>query len=261
METIKEPSILGPELPCEDHWTWDRRHRSHEVTLIGRNFQIARFHPNWSSGTAGVRGTRILNNGRYYWELVLSRRIFGTSMMFGVGTKKAHLHEDSFVNLLGIDSQSWGLSHKGLIWHQGKWSHYTKPFRENVSTRIGVLFDGISGTLTYYKDGKCLGIAFRGLNNIEEPLYPIVCSTAAKTEMVLENMRRDFVSLQDRCRAVIVKRIKFKEDIKFLNIPMRLQSFLCEDMDDSVCCETLKTVNQNMDYLESNFLTSIPKKN
>ncbi len=36
-------------------------------------------------------------------------------MMFGVATKKARLHVDAFVNLLGEDSQSWGLSHKGNI--------------------------------------------------------------------------------------------------------------------------------------------------
>jgi hypothetical protein len=33
-------------------------------------------------------------------------------MMFGVGTKKARLHVDAFVNMLGEDDQSWGLSHK-----------------------------------------------------------------------------------------------------------------------------------------------------
>lgn len=31
-----------------------------------------------SKGTAGIRGTRILNNGRYYWELKVSQRVFGT---------------------------------------------------------------------------------------------------------------------------------------------------------------------------------------
>ena len=31
--------------------------------------RIAHFHPNWSNGTAGVRGTRILNGGRFYWEV------------------------------------------------------------------------------------------------------------------------------------------------------------------------------------------------
>jgi SPRY domain-containing SOCS box protein 3 len=72
-----------------------------QVRLHGPGNRAALFHPNWSSGTAGVRGTRVLNNARYYWEVRLSHRIFGTSMMVGIGTKQARLHADRFVNLLG----------------------------------------------------------------------------------------------------------------------------------------------------------------
>ena len=50
-------------------------------------------------------------------------------MMFGVGTRSARLHVDAFVNMLGEDSRSWGLSHKGFLWHAGKQKAYTKPFR------------------------------------------------------------------------------------------------------------------------------------
>lgn len=88
-------------------------------------------------------------------------------MMFGIGTKDARLHVNQlFVNLLGEDSNSWGLSHKGLLWHGGQGLHFTRRFVENQATRIGLLFDGINGTLTYFKDGECLGIAFRGLNEV-----------------------------------------------------------------------------------------------
>ena len=50
-------------------------------------------------------------------------------MMFGIGTKSARLHVDAFVNMLGEDSRSWGLSHKGFLWNAGKQRPYTKPFR------------------------------------------------------------------------------------------------------------------------------------
>ena len=63
---------------CEDHWSWNPKDKSHEVRLNGPNDRIAHFHPNWSNGTAGVRGTRVLNGGRYYWEINVSQRIFGT---------------------------------------------------------------------------------------------------------------------------------------------------------------------------------------
>lgn len=86
--------------------------------------------------------------------------------MFGIGTKNARLHVNSFTNLLGEDENGWGLSHKGLIWHGGVAKHFTKRFKENEATTVGILFDGIAGTLTYYKDGVCLGVAFRGLNEV-----------------------------------------------------------------------------------------------
>ena len=90
-------------------------------------------------------------------------------------TTRARLHVDAFVNMLGEEETSWGLSHKGLLWHGDRHKTYIKPFRENVATTIGLYFDGIAGTLTYYKDGQCLGVAFSGLQEVTEPLYPIVC--------------------------------------------------------------------------------------
>lgn len=198
------------------------------MKLYGVNCRTAFFHPNWSSGTAGVRGTRILNNGRFFWELRISKRIFGTSIMFGVGTKSARIHADAFINLMGEDCNSWALSHKGLLWHGGRCYHYTKPFRENEPTTIGVLFDGVEGTLTYYKDSKCLGVAFRGLQDVKEPLYPMVCSTAAKTEVTLGDKKRDFANLQDRCRSVIAKQIKNKKELEKLMIPTSIKNYLAE---------------------------------
>lgn len=213
---------------CDDHWTWNRKDRSHEVRLYGPGLRVVHFHPNWSNGTAGVRGTRCLNHGRYFWELRISQRIFGTAMMFGIGTRRARLHVNAFVNLLGEDDHGWGLSHKGILWHGGQWSPYTKPFAENEATTIGILFDGIAGTISYYKDGKSLGVAFSGLNEVNEPLYPIVCSTAAKTEMTLVTMRRDFVNLQDRCRAVIIKKMKTKSLFDKIILPPNIKRYLEE---------------------------------
>ncbi|XP_059090138.1 SPRY domain-containing SOCS box protein 3-like [Tigriopus californicus] len=231
-----KPSEDGTQLPlafaCVDHWSWNPSDKSREVLLNGPKDRIAHFHPNWSNGTAGVRGTRVLNNARYYWEINVFQRIFGTSMMFGIGTKDARLHVDAFVNMLGEDDQSWGLSHKGYIWHNGRYKYYTRPFRENVSTTIGVFFDGISGTLTYYKDGVSLGVAFTGLRDIKEPLFPIVCSTAAKTEMGLGMMKRDFISLLDRCRSVILQHLTKEEQLDELCLPKCLKNYISEGLED-----------------------------
>lgn len=168
MET--EQSEDQEQLPlrygCDDTWTWNRRERSPEVRcakttvypsnvallqvkLYGINFRTAHFHPNWSSGTAGVRGTKILNNGRYFWELHLSQRIFGTSMMFGVGTRRTRLHADAFTNLLGENRQSWGLSHKGLLWHAGRWlvKNWKNSFESPCSTHVNYILGTITRSL------------------------------------------------------------------------------------------------------------------
>lgn len=200
------------------------------MRLYGELGKAAHFHPNWSNSTAGVRGERILNNGIYYWEIRISQRLFGTSMMFGIGTSRARVHVDAFLNLLGEDQHSMGLSHKGQAWYSGICKQYTKPFRENEATTIGLLFNGLKGTLTYYKDGECLGVAFEDLHKIQDNLYPMVSSTAAKTEMTLLNCRRCFTSLQDRCRHVILHNIDSTTSIQTLPIPHCTKDFLTEEI-------------------------------
>ena len=44
-------------------------------------------------------------------------------------TLLVRLHVDAFVNMLGEEETSWGLSHKGLLWHAGRHKTYIKPFR------------------------------------------------------------------------------------------------------------------------------------
>ena len=146
--------------------------------------------------------------------------------MFGIGTKQARLHVDAFVNIVGEDQHSWGLSHKGVLWHNGKSRQYTKPFKENEATVVGVLFDGISGTLTFFKDGLSLGVAFTGLEGVAENLYPIASSTAAKTEMTLGVRRRGYQSLQDRCRVKILSSIHKRQEIDHLPLPTSIRLFI-----------------------------------
>ncbi len=77
---FRRPNIAHHPLAngCDDNWTWNLKDKSDKVTLYGPKRRIAHFHPNWSNGTAGVRGLRALNQGRFYWEINVSQRIFGT---------------------------------------------------------------------------------------------------------------------------------------------------------------------------------------
>lgn len=61
-------------------------------------------------------GERPINThppSRFYWEIQVTDRLFGTSMMFGIATRNCSVHADSFVNLIGSDCHGWALSHKG----------------------------------------------------------------------------------------------------------------------------------------------------
>ncbi|XP_053203457.1 SPRY domain-containing SOCS box protein 3-like isoform X1 [Panonychus citri] len=222
-----------------DHWTWSSKAKSREVKIFGKERRRIIFHPHWSNGTAGVRGNRILNSGHQeciYWEVRLPDRVFGTSMMFGIGTSKTRLQANMFTNLLGEDDQSWGLSHKGYIWHNGESRKFCKPFRENVKTTIGLLYDSCQGTLTYYKDGVKLGVAFRGLNQVSSSLYPLVSSTAAKTVMILCNLKVAYYcsTLKERCRYVILKNLTRSQDIEQLPLPFKLRDYLNHPLDTSI---------------------------
>ena len=234
IQTVAADRLVPPPRPnttplkdgCADNWSWDNWAKSHEVLFLDRQHMVAQFHANWSNGTAAVRGNKTLNYGVHYWEVSVSQRVFGTSMMFGVCTKHARLHANAFLNLLGEDDQSWGLSHKGLLWHDGKWKQFSRPFRENQPTTIGMLFNWYRGTLSYYKDGELLGVAFHGLN-IQEDLFPVVASTAAKTEMTLGVRLRSFDSLQDRCRSVIAQYCR-NNGIDQLPLPNKIRTYIKE---------------------------------
>lgn len=149
--------------------------------------------------------------------------------MFGIGTENTRLGSFGFTDLIGEDENSWGLSHKGLLWHGGKSQKFCRPFRENFPTTVGLLFDGVYGTLTYFKDGVNLGVAFRGLQFVGEHLYPMISSTSAKTMMTLQNTEQEFVSLQDRCKAVVLENVKPINKIQHLQLPFKIQEYLMEE--------------------------------
>ena len=109
--------------------------------------------------------------------------------------------------------------------------HIQNPSEKIPTFTIGIYFDGLAGTLTYYKDGVRLRIAFTGLQNVTEQLYPIVCSTGAKTSLGL--LRRDFQNLQDLCRVSILSQLTCEEEIKQLELPTTVKSFILKDLDYS----------------------------
>lgn len=154
-------------------------------------------HPDYSEGAAAVRGSQPINRlaDYHFWEITVFDHIYGTSVMFGVCTKQQPLYENDFCNLIGLDSSGWSLSHKGTIWHNNKSAQYTDTFPIRQTLTIGLLYNRIRGELSYFLDGKNLGIAFRGLNRVDEELYPVVGSTAKCTRMRLVGTHCGYKSL------------------------------------------------------------------
>ena len=59
-----------------------------------------------------------------------------------------------------------------------------------------------------------------------------ICSTAAKTEMALGVLERDFQSLQDRCIEVILSQLTQEEQIYSPELPVRKKHFISEGLED-----------------------------
>ena len=125
----------------------------------------------------------------------------------------------------GADKHSWGLSYKGTIWHEGNSQNYCEPFYEQT-TVIGVHLNLYDGTLAFYKNGRNLGVAFRDINMVEGPLYPIISSTAALTEIEVGLRTCRYLSLQEKCCATIAKKLNSGNDVEQLPLPTMIREHL-----------------------------------
>uniref|UniRef100_A0A914MQK3 B30.2/SPRY domain-containing protein n=1 Tax=Meloidogyne incognita TaxID=6306 RepID=A0A914MQK3_MELIC len=153
----------------EELWLWDNNINlinSNVVQFKNNGYSIL-FHPEYSVGTAAIRSKISLNrNSLAFWEIYVEN-IFGSSMMFGIGTENSLLTATLvFANLLGDfcnenfnEFESYGLSHKGIFYHGGISYKFCEPFPENLPCRVGIIFDGIKQKIGYFLNGNWLGWA------------------------------------------------------------------------------------------------------
>ena len=227
----KKPIVLLVNFPIKhcypDNWKWNVEDKASLVDVVGvekRGLTFTNHFFDW--GNIGIRGDKPLDkNTLHYWDIYIPI-VYG-KMMFGISTKDTTLYS-AFEYLLGKDDQSWALSNKGLLWHNGESKRYTDEFDIMEAVVIGVLFDGNEGTVTYYKDGVCLGVAFSGLDKVEKNLFPIVSSSDNNSRMTVVTALRSYTNLQDRCRATILFNLQEKKDIDSLPLPTRLKDYVTE---------------------------------
>ncbi|XP_058672103.1 SPRY domain-containing SOCS box protein 3 isoform X1 [Ammospiza caudacuta] len=187
----------GEEDECEYFdWVWDEVNKS-TATLLTCDNRKVNFHMEYSCGTAAIRGNKELAEGQHFWEIKMTSPVYGTDMMVGIGTSDVNLdkYRHTFCSLLGKDEDSWGLSYTGLLHHKGDKTNFSSRFGQG--SIIGVHLDTWHGTLTFFKNRKCIGVAATKLQN--KKFYPMVCSTAAKSSMKVIRSCASRTSLQYLC--------------------------------------------------------------
>ncbi|NXX24873.1 SPSB3 protein, partial [Nicator chloris] len=177
-------------------WVWDDLNKS-TATLLTCDNRKVNFHMEYSCGTAAIRGNKELAEGQHFWEIKMTSPVYGTDMVRVWGTQKSpgFWAGAGRMSLLGKDEDSWGLSYTGLLHHKGDKTNFSSRFGQG--SIIGVHLDTWHGTLTFFKNRKCIGVAATKLQN--KKFYPMVCSTAAKSSMKVIRSCTSCTSLQYLC--------------------------------------------------------------
>ena len=119
--------------------------------------------------------------------------------MFGIGSSLVDLnaHSYRFKSVLGLDQHSWALSFSGKLQHNGQSRSYCQKISQGCI--VGVCLDLTFGTLQFFLNRQALGVAFDNIpvgDGIQ--LYPMICSTAARSIIRLLNCTHKRESLQLR---------------------------------------------------------------
>ena len=220
-----------------DNWTWNPSDKSSDVELYDDDQDRATFKPNSQNSTSrrfptvGIRGTKPLEHDRHYWEVTVTRNESEDLALIGVGTAAATINISSFWCMADrIQArQSWMMDSLGTTYHNRNTYPYTGAYLKDHETAIiGVLLDREHGTMSYYKNGEPLGVAFIEMNCKNKVLYPLMMS-ARHAEMTLGKRLRSFPTLKGRCRATIVKELSGKTEVDRLAIPTQMKRYLIED--------------------------------
>lgn len=213
-------------VPIQTNYQLDLKWESKlDDSVLSSDMKSVCFHADCTGcfETSAVRGNQPLKSNAFtYWEVtILNKNCSGTSLMVGVGTNQASLKSNGYLNLIGKDQFSWGLAHTGTLWHDNRSSSYCNPFESTGPITIGCLFDGYNGTLSYYKDGKCLGVAFRNLIQSNEQLYPMVSSTVAKSVFRIDAAYQSFPTLLELSRQSVIN-----NKLDYSDLPRSIVSYL-----------------------------------
>ena len=211
-----------------DNWSWNVDKKAKEVTLCDKNKDKATFPRKLSCCASGIVGTQALESKTHYWEVTVSNEMPATTLL-GICTAGAEADLTTLMCARDImmNEECWMLLSSGMLRQDGKLRRF-KGFHDKQDTVVGMLLNRTQGTLSYFVDGVPLGVAFRGIQNVAQPLYPIVASSHC-TEITLgTRISNSSGSLQDRCRTAIMDQLSSKADVQYLPIPTITKEYLQE---------------------------------
>ena len=218
-------------------WTWKLPTRilSNPEVLREEDGRTFVFHPSTSFGCVAILGmTRLSEDAVHCFEVEFYSPYFGEARAVGVGSKQAILHYkhridrdanmNTYESLVGLDENSWGLNYDGYLLHKKtKKQFFDKSiYDSDTPLRIRVTYDACSNVLLYHVNDKNLGVAFE---NINKPVYPMVCSSGRETHVKLLWHKSFAGTLQSMCRSVIRANIK-SGGLDRLPLPPHLIAFL-----------------------------------
>lgn len=149
---------------------WNASDKGANVTLTNNNLTAS---INGSSGIL-VRATLGKSSGKWYWEIKAS-----TAALVGVSKST-----QPFDNFTGETSNSWGYHGvNGAKYNGGGGLAYGEATYTNTDT-IGIALDMDDLTITFYKNGVSLGVAFSNLNGT---VFPASSNNAVNGVTVIAN--------------------------------------------------------------------------
>ncbi|CAJ0929138.1 unnamed protein product, partial [Mesorhabditis belari] len=192
-----------PQFLLDEDWHWVREATNGDVVAWEKEVV---FHPAYAYGTAGVRGSKKLTRGCVaYWEIIVAGKLYGTSVMFGIGTKSVKTRlEWMFADLLGGDRESYGLNHQAIAQHNGLMVRAARQPMPEDNCIVGMLFNGTDGTLSYFVNGQFLCTPFSNIDTTKE-YYPMISSTAQQSRFIVQSQKSLYPI--DSLEVMAVKRV------------------------------------------------------
>lgn len=211
---------------CE--WRWNDKDCGKDLVLHRHKLAVT-LHPGKSAGCVLVRGDKVLRpNMEHYFEVELKGPFHGQARQVGIGTKHTALQSNhcDFYPLIGKDISSWGVNYNGYKSNAGDKALHVKIEPEKYEViKVGVHYDSYYGRLAFELNGKSSGLAYEKVHtNID--MYPMLCGSAAGTQMRLVYSSSSVMSLKAICRGMVRQCVSREKDLEQLALPTHLKRYL-----------------------------------